>query len=217
MSELLADRAESWPVSSHTVLGRGHVCTFVEDELTGPDGGAPFRRQFITHPGAVGIIAVDEDDRVAVVRQYRHPIGMVLVEPPAGLLDLADEHPLLAAQRELAEEVGLSAREWSVLVDVATSPGGSEESARVFLATGLDEAPRPEGFVLEHEEAHMDAGWEPFEDLVDGVLAGRLQSPLLVAGVMALAAARASGRALRPADAPWPVRAVHSAQQRERA
>ncbi|MGJ6978915.1 NUDIX domain-containing protein [Aestuariimicrobium soli] len=217
MSEPLADRAEAWPVTGHRVLGRGRVCTFVEDELAAPDGGEPFRRQYLTHPGAVGIIAVDDRDRIAVVRQYRHPVGMVLVEPPAGLLDVADEPPLLAAQRELAEEVGLAADTWRVLVDVATSPGGSEESARVFLATDLREAPRPDGFVLADEEAHMTPGWEAFDDVVDGVLAGRLQSPLLVAGVMALAAARATGRELRDADSPWPVRAIHAGQHRERA
>ncbi|CAI9408134.1 NUDIX domain-containing protein [Aestuariimicrobium sp. T2.26MG-19.2B] len=213
----LSDLPLAWPVTGHTVLGRGRVSLFVEDEITGPTGGQPFHRQYITHPGAVGIIAVDDRDRVAVVRQYRHPVGMELVEPPAGLLDGVDEDPLDAAQRELAEEASLRADHWSVLVDVATSPGGSEESARVYLATGLAQTDRPDGFVLEHEEAHMLVGWEPFPDLVDGILDGRLQSPLLVAGVMALATARATGRDLRPADAPWPVRGVHAEQQRERA
>ena len=180
--------------------------------------GQPFSRQFISHPGAVGIIAIDEQDRVAVVRQYRHPVGLELVEPPAGLLDVDGEDFLVAAQRELAEEVQLQADHWRVLVDLCTSPGGSEESARVYLATGLSPAPLPDGFVLEDEEVHMQMSWVPFEDLVDGVLAGRLQSPLLVAGVMALAAARGTGRLdhLRPPEAPWPVREVHAQQRRER-
>lgn len=203
----------AWPVRSREVLARGRVCDFLQDEVA-PPSGEPFRRQYISHPGAVGIIATDEHDRVAVVRQYRHPVGLELVEPPAGLLDVEGEDPLLAAQRELAEEVQLQAGTWRVLVDVCTSPGGSQESARVYWATDLSPAAHPEGFAPEDEEAHMQVGWEPFGALVDGVLAGRLQSPLLVSGVMALAAARGLGRVggLREPTAPWPVRDVHAGQ-----
>lgn len=213
----VADRPMAWPVASQTTLGRGRVCCFVEDEVSLPDGSAGFKRQYLTHPGAVGIIAVDAEDRVAVVRQYRHPLGMELVEPPAGLLDVAGEDPLLAAQRELAEEAKLQAERWQVLVDVATSPGGSEESARVFLAEGLSEAEHPEGFVVEDEESMMTTDWIAVDELVDGVLAGRLQSPLLVAGILALATTRATGRPLRSADAPWPVREIWAGQDRDRA
>lgn len=216
-AEGLADRPEAWEVAGHQVLARGRVCNFVEDELVPPTGGPAFRRQFISHPGAVGIIAVDDHDRVAVVRQYRHPVGLKLVEPPAGLLDVDGEDFLPAAQRELAEEVQLQAATWRVLVDVCTSPGGSEESARVYLATDLSESPHPDGFAPEDEEADMEADWVPFEDLVDGILAGRLQSPLLVSGIMALAAARATGRldSLRQPDAPWPVREIHAGRPRD--
>lgn len=214
MSGLPADRPEAWEVRSREVLGRGRVCNFVEDAVVPPHGD-PFRRQYISHPGAVGIIATDDQDRVAVVHQYRHPVGLSLVEPPAGLLDVAGEDYLLAAQRELAEEVQLQASTWKVLVDVCTSPGGSQESARVFWATGLSPAPHPEGFTPEDEEAHMQRGWVDFEVLVDQILAGALQSPLLVAGVMALAAARGTGRldTLREPGAPWPVRDIHDRYQ----
>lgn len=213
----LADQPLAWDVASSEVLARGRVCNFIQETVV-PPSGEPFSRQFISHPGAVGIIAIDAQDRVAVVNQYRHPVGLELVEPPAGLLDVEGENFLVAAQRELAEEVQLQAAQWRILVDVCTSPGGSEESARVFLATDLSEAPRPEGFVLEDEEAHMQKSWVPFEDLVDGVLQGDLQSPLLVAGIMALAAARGTGRIdqLRQPDAPWPVREVHAQQRRAR-
>ncbi|NYK32443.1 NUDIX domain-containing protein, partial [Salmonella enterica subsp. enterica serovar Typhimurium] len=88
-------------------------------------------RQYMSHPGAVGIIALDDQDRVAVVRQYRHPVRMVLVEPPAGLLDVEGEDFLAAAQRELAEEAMLSADDWRVLVDIVTTPGGCQESLRI--------------------------------------------------------------------------------------
>ena len=206
-----ADQPMTWQVTDQQLLARGRVCNFIEETVQ-PPTGEPFTRQFISHPGAVGIIALDDDDRVAVVHQYRHPVGLSLVEPPAVLLDVDGEDHLAAAQRELAEEVQLEADQWRVLVDVVTSPGGSEESARVYLATGLHDAPHPDGFVPEDEEAHMQVGWEPFEALVDGVLQGRLQSPLLVAGIMSLAAARGTGRMdqLRDPRAPWPVRDVHA-------
>lgn len=209
------DQPMAWPVASSEVLARGRVCHFIQESVV-PPSGEPFSRQFISHPGAVGIIAVDAQDRVAVVHQYRHPVGLELVEPPAGLLDVEGEDFLVAAQRELAEEAQLQAAQWHVLVDLCTSPGGSEESARVYLATDLSPASHPDGFVLEDEEAHMQTSWVPFDDLVDGVLQGRLQSPLLVAGVMALAAARGTGRLeqLRRPDAPWPVREVHARQRR---
>lgn len=212
-----ADQPMAWDVASSEVLAHGRVCNFVQQTVV-PPRGEPFSRQFISHPGAVGIIAIDDQDRVAVVNQYRHPVGLELVEPPAGLLDVEGEDFLLAAQRELAEEVQLQAAQWRILVDVCTSPGGSEESARVYLASELSPAQHPEGFVLEDEEAHMSMSWVPFEELVDGVLQGRLQSPLLVAGIMALAAARGTGRLeqLRQPDAPWPVRDVHARHRRER-
>lgn len=212
----IADHEVAWPVSEHRVLGRGRVCNFVEDELCAPGGGERFRRQYETHPGAVGVVALDDRDRVAVVRQYRHPIGMELVELPAGLLDVPGEPGIEAARRELAEEAQLAADHWAVLVDSVPSPGGSEESVRIFLATGLHPADRPEGFVLEDEEAQMTSEFVPLADLTDAVFEGRVQNGHLVAGIMALQVARATGRTLRPADAPWPVRAVHDGQDRVR-
>lgn len=201
------DHDETWQIDGHQVLATGRVCDFVNDRLTTPTG-EQIDRQYITHPGAVGIIALDEHDRVAVVRQYRQPVRMVLVEPPAGLLDVDGEGYLHAAQRELAEEARLAAADWRVLVDIFTSPGGGQESLRIFLARGLTEAPAPDGFVLEGEEATMTHDWEPLEDLVEAAYAGQCQSPTLVTGVLALALARAQGRVdrLRPADSPWPVR-----------
>ncbi len=201
------DHDESWQIDSHQVLAAGRVCDFVNDTLVTPTG-EQISRQYITHPGAVGIIALDDQDRVAVVRQYRQPVRMILVEPPAGLLDVEGENYLHAAQRELAEEAQLAADDWRILVDILTSPGGSQESLRIFLARGLHPAERPQGFVLEGEEATMSHDWEPLDDLIDAVLDGSCQSPTLVAGVMALEVARSQDRIdrLRPADAGWPIR-----------
>lgn len=202
------DEPMSWPVRSRTVLGEGRISAFVDEELTTPSGHV-ITRQYLTHPGAVAVVAWREDrDDIAVLRQYRHPVRMELVEIPAGLLDLDGEEWVVAAQRELAEEAELQASRWDTLVDMCTTPGACEESLRIFLARDLSPAERPDGFVLEGEEAHMTWDWVPRADLVDAVLAGQCQSPTLVAGVLALEVARAAGRleGLRPPDAPWPIR-----------
>ena len=202
------DEQMSWPVRSRTVLGEGRVSAFVDEEVTTPSGEV-IDRQYLTHPGAVAVVAWREDtDEIAVLRQYRHPVRMELVEIPAGLLDLDGEEWVVAAQRELVEEAELQATRWDVLVDMCTTPGACEESLRIFLARDLSPAERPDGFVLEGEEAHMTWEWAPRAQLVDAVLAGGCQSPTLVAGVLALEVARLDGRltGLRAPDAPWPIR-----------
>ncbi len=204
----LADVALSWPVLSTRVLAQGHIATFAEDEVRTPDGST-VHREYLRHPGAVGVIALDDAGRVVLVRQYRHPVRHRLTEPPAGLLDHADEDPLVAAQRELAEEVGLAAGRWDVLVDLFSTPGIIGEGIRVFLARDLSAADRPDGFVAEGEEAEMDTVWASLDDLLDGVLGGRLHNPTLVTGVLAAGVARRDGFAsLRPGDAPWAARAA---------
>lgn len=200
----LADEPVSWPVESSEILGVGKVTTFVEDQVRTPSAEL-IGRQYLRHPGAVGVIAIDDHDRIVLVRQYRHPVRHRLIEPPAGLLDVADEDYLVGAQRELAEEVGLAAGDWRVLVDLFTSPGMAAESLRIYLARDLSPVQAPEGFVKDGEEAHMDTVWASLEDCLQGVLDGRLQNPVLVAGVLATWAARTRGGfdQLRPASASW--------------
>ena len=205
---LRPDTPMSWPVLDREVLAEGHVSTFVNETIETPDG-QQIKRQYLTHPGAVAVVAWREDtDDIAVLRQYRHPVRAELVEIPAGLLDLDGEAYVVGAQRELAEEVALAAERWDTLVDICTTPGACAETLRVFLARGISETSRPEGFVLEGEEAAMTWSWEPRADLVDAVLGGDTSSPTLVAGILALETARLGGRLddLRPADAPWPLR-----------
>jgi ADP-ribose pyrophosphatase len=209
----LVDIDQHWPVVSHQVLGRGSKHTFVSDTVLTP-GGATMQREYILHPGAVGIIAWDDRDRIAVVLQYRHPVAQRLVEPPAGLLDQPGEYYLIGAQRELAEEVGLQASDWRVLVDLLTSPGASQESVRILLARGLTQVEAPADFVASGEEAEMEFAWAQRADLVAAILAGRVQNPLLVAGVLALETARLTDGVdhLRAVEAPWPVRATRDTQ-----
>jgi 8-oxo-dGDP phosphatase len=210
---ILLSRAElidvplSWPVATSRVLADGRIASFVEDQVHAPDG-EEMTREYLRHPGAVGIIALDDQSRVAFVRQYRHAVRHRLIEPPAGLLDVDGEGYLLTAQRELVEEAGLAAASWHVLVDLFTTPGILAESLRIYLARDLAAADAPEGFARSGEEAHMDTVWAALDDVVDAVLAGDLHSPSLVAGVLAAWTARQRDdfASLRPASAGWPAR-----------
>ena len=156
------------------------------------------------------MIALDDHDRVALVRQYRHPVRHRLIEPPAGLLDVGGEDYLQAIERELAEEVGLAARRWAVLVDLFTTPGILGESLRIYLARDLVAVDGPDDFTREGEEAHMDTVWATLDDLVEAVLDGRLHNPTMVSGVLAAWTARQRDgfMSLRPADAEWPAPAL---------
>lgn len=186
----------------------GRVVAVRSDEVVMPDG-ARTTRDVVVHPGAVGVVVLDPDDRVLLLRQYRHPVRRMLWEPPAGLLDEPGEPPLDTARRELAEEAGMRARDWRVLLDVFTSPGMSDEAVRVYLARGLEELPAEQRQPGEHEEADMPLAWVELEEAAALALAGRLHNPLTVSGVLAALAARGRGfDTLRPADAPWPERPV---------
>lgn len=189
--EPLADRPEAWPVLGSTDLHRDDwVMALRLDRVTlpGDDGGEGFHRMVLEHPGAVVVLALDDDDRVLCLQQYRHTVGIAFVELPAGLLDGVDEAPLEVARRELREEAGLAAREWVLLASTYPTPGISTEIQHLFLARGLSEADRGD-FVLEHEEAHMTAHWVPFADLRAAVLAGRVSDGPVVQAVL-LAEAR---------------------------
>src|SRR5439155_20918141 len=142
-----------------------------------PSGDA-VARDVVEHPGAVGVIALDDAERVLLVQQYRHPVRRLLWEPPAGLLDQPGENPLAAARRELYEEAGHRAAEWLTLVDAFTSPGMSDEAIRIYLARGLAPVGADDRFLGEHEERGMPITWVPLEAAADLVLAGRLHNPM---------------------------------------
>ena len=170
-------------------------------------GHGTVTREVLVHTGAVGVVALDDDERVLLLRQYRHPVGHYLWEPPAGLLDVPGEDPLVTARRELAEEADLVAADWHVLVDFFNSPGGSTEAFRCYLARGLSPVPAGERHDREDEERDMATGWLPLDEARDLVLAGHLHNPTAVTGILAACAARDAGwESLRPADAPWPER-----------
>lgn len=200
--EPLADRRADPPVRSSRTLHHGLVWDLVSDEVDLGEHGV-VTREYVRHPGAVGCVALDEQDRVLLLRQYRHPVGLEDWELPAGLLDVAGEPPQEAARRELAEEAELAAERWHVLADWQNSPGGSSENWRCFLARDLS-AVRTD-FRREGEEAGIVTRWVPLAEAVEAVLTGRLHNACTVAGVLAAHVAREQGwRTLRPADAPWP-------------
>ena len=198
MLDVPTDRLAPRPVTEHTLIHTGRVWDIVGDVVD--LGPTQVLREYVDHPGAVAIIAIDERDRVLLVSQYRHPVRSELWEPPAGLLDVVGEAPVLAAARELAEEADLRADSWHVLLDFYTTPGGSSERIEVFLARGLHPVPEAERHVRTDEEAEMVPVWVPLVDAVTAVLDGRLRSPTAVVGVLAAARARERGwDTLRPA------------------
>jgi 8-oxo-dGDP phosphatase len=197
----IRDFASPLPVVESVIRFRGHVWDVRTDTVAFP-GGSVVARDVIHHPGAVGIAALDDDNRILLIRQYRHPVGGFLFELPAGLRDVAGESPVLTAQRELAEETGFQASEWSVLVDFYNSPGGSTEAFRCFLARGISVIPGGRSQSGEAEEAHLPRVWVDLDEAVQLILDGRLHNPTAVTGVLAAAAARDRGWAtLRSAEA----------------
>ncbi|GLX53631.1 NUDIX hydrolase [Streptomyces hygroscopicus subsp. hygroscopicus] len=202
----IKDTPEEWEIRATETPFVGNKTSVRTDDVVMPDGSV-VHRDYQVHPGSVAVLALDEEDRVLLINQYRHPVRHKLWEIPAGLLDVPGENPLRAAQRELYEEAHVKAEDWRVLTDVYTTPGGCDEAVRVFLARELSEA-EGERFAAEHEETDMEHARVPVDELVRRVLAGDVHNNCLVVGVLSLVAARGGEGldALRPADAPWPAR-----------
>ncbi|HKF30993.1 MAG TPA: NUDIX hydrolase [Jatrophihabitantaceae bacterium] len=195
---------DQYAVLASTRRFEGNVISVRTDEVRMSDGTVA-TREIVEHPGAVGVVALDDDDRIVLINQYRHPVGGYLDELPAGLLDVPGEAALEAARRELSEEAGIAASDWHVLVDLYTSPGMTDEAIRVFLARGLSDA--LERFAPQHEEITLTVSRIPLDQAVRRALSGEITNAAAVAGICAVALARANGwRDLRPADAPWSAR-----------
>ena len=195
----MKDVAEQWPVTETAEQFRNHLISVRNDKVRMPAGNIA-ERTVVSHPGAVAIVALDDDNRILVNRQYRHPVGRLLWEIPAGLRDVPGENPLHTAQRELSEEASYQAKDWRVLVDFFSSPGYSTERLRIFLARELSEV-QEQTFVLKDEEAQLVRAWLPLEEAVEKVLAGELHNGVTVMGILAVyAAGDFSG--LRQAESP---------------
>ncbi|KAA8959399.1 NUDIX hydrolase [Mycobacterium sp.] len=186
-------------ITSSEILHTGNIFALRADRVRMP-GGDIVTREVVEHYGAVAVVAMDDDGNIPMVYQYRHPLRRRLWELPAGLLDVAGEQPHLTAARELREEAGLQARCWQVLADLDTSPGFSDESVRVYLATGLTPVQRPEAH---YEEADLTVRWYPITEAMRLVFAGEIVNSLAVAGILAAHAVTAGWAEPRPVDAPW--------------
>jgi len=199
----IEDQPEHWPVVSSEELLRSRLVTVRTDKVLTPDNDLA-ERDVVLHPGAVAVLALDDADRILMIRQYRHPVGRLLWEIPAGLRDVAGEASWITAPRELMEEAGYRAKDWRVLADYYSSPGYSTERLRIFLARDLEPVPADERrFVPQDEEAHLLLDWLSLDDAVRKVFAGELHNGPAALAIMAGYAARSEGYdRLRPADAP---------------
>jgi 8-oxo-dGDP phosphatase len=186
----LEDTPERWPVHASEDIWRGSTPFAVRRDLVSvPGEDERFWRLVLEHPGAVVVLAVDDDERALVLRQYRHAAGHRFVELPAGLLDQPGEDPLDAARRELAEEGGIEAGVWVHLNHLHNSPGFSSETIDVYLARDLSPADRGD-FEAEHEEADMTVAWVPVDDLVQAVLDKRLTDGPMATALLTYALTR---------------------------
>jgi ADP-ribose pyrophosphatase len=189
----------NFETTSSETLHTGKIFALRKDQVRMP-GGKLVTREVVEHYGAVAVVAMDDEGRLPMVYQYRHPFGRRLWELPAGLLDVNGEAAHLTAARELREEAGLEARTWQVLVDLDSTPGFSDESVRVYLATGLTQVDRPEAH---DEEADLTLQWYPIADAVRRVFSGEIVNSLAVAGILAAHAVREGVAKPRPVDTPW--------------
>ena len=147
--------------------------------------GTTLVREFVKHTGAVAVLAMDDQECVLLIRQYRHPVRSYLWEIPAGLLDIPGEDRLTAAKRELLEETGYEAKTWSRLTEFMTTPGGNDEVITVYLARDLKHIGH--NLQLEGEEIDMIQEWVPLQEALESVLAAKMQSPSAVVAIMAAA------------------------------
>lgn len=185
--------------TSSRILHRGKIFALRVDDVRMP-GGKTAQREVVEHYGAVAVVAMDDDNNIPLIYQYRHPLGRRLWELPAGLLDTGGEPPHHTAARELCEEAGLAARDWQVLVDLVSTPGFSDESVRVYLATGLTAVDRPEAH---DEEADLRLQWYPIAEAVRLVFAGEIVNAIAVAGILAAHGWAQGFGQPRAVDADW--------------
>jgi ADP-ribose pyrophosphatase len=140
------------------------------------DDGHRTTREVVEHPGAVAILAWD-GERLAMVRQWRHATGRILLEIPAGTLE-PEEPPLETAKRELAEEVGLAAAEWEEAPRFFTAPGFCTELTHTYLATGLSDAPAEAD-----ADEQLEPGWMSLADALAACDDGRIADAKTIASI----------------------------------
>ncbi|AGF72389.1 NUDIX domain-containing protein [Corynebacterium halotolerans] len=205
--------AHEFTVLDSELLLESPILALRRDTLAMP-GDVTATREVVEHFGAVAVVALDDDGRIALVRQYRHSAQDRLWELPAGILDMVGEDELATAERELQEEAGLAAGDWSVLADLITSPGFCDESVRVYLARDLRPVERPEA---EHEEADMTMEWVDLDEAKARVFRGEVVNAIAISGIMTAAEVAAGRAEPRPVSAPFRHRPTSLAERRQAA
>lgn len=182
----LADMQDAAPIVEAATVFEGKI--FDVDRETARFGDGTMVREFSVHHGAVAVLAVDVDDRVLLINQYRHPVRRRLWEVPAGLLDVEGEDPLSAAKRELAEETDLVADHWSDPITFFSSPGQSDEQISLYEARGLH--PAPQAHPRTDEEAQIVLRWVSLDEALEAASAGRIGNAILLIALYAAHARR---------------------------
>lgn len=183
---MINDTPQSFPVTRSDVVYEGAVWRVRRDVIDYPSG--VITRDYVDHPGAACVVALDHEGNVVLLCQYRHPVGLRNVEIPAGLLDIPGEDPLVCAKRELAEEAGLEATQWEHLMTLNVSPGGSNEIIHIYLAEGLSEV--VSDFIKTGEEVDMSVHRVPLSDAIDACFAGQITNNIAVTALLAAHAKR---------------------------
>lgn len=179
----LADRDNPREIIDSARVYHGRIWDVIRDQID-LGHGRVVERDYVDHTSAVAILAIDENDDVALIRQYRHPVRRDLWEIPAGLLDVEGEAPLAAAQRELAEESDLQAKQWEELTRFYTTPGGSNEQLIIYVARDISVVPLQRRHERRDEEEDLEIVFVPFRELLDAVVAGNIMNPATVIGVL---------------------------------
>ena len=169
------------------VLHEGYYLTFRIDTIERADGSRS-ERDLVGHPGAVAIVAIDREDNVLLVHQWRTATSSLLVEIPAGTLDTDEssgktEDPDLAARRELEEETGYRAGSWQKLAEFWTAPGFASERMHVYLATDLTPAD-PDERLGPDEDEHLRLERRPFAAAIDAIDQGEIADAKSIAGLL---------------------------------
>ena len=171
-------------VSKKTVW-RGKAVNFDVDTVRLPNGKLA-TREYMSHPGAVGVVPFLDEDTIVMVRQYRHPVGEVTLELPAGKID-PRESVLACIKRELAEETGFTARKIIPLIRYWPTPAFADEILHLYVATGLTA-----GCVNTDEDEFLEVVTVPFKKAVEMVRRGKIRDSKTVVGLLACAVSRAA-------------------------
>ncbi len=180
-TNLTQNNLETAETTQSETIYKGKVVTLQRDTITEP-GGKSYAREVVVHPGAVVIVPVDEEGRLLLVKQWRHPVGKVLTELPAGTLEVGEE-PRSCAERELQEETGFKPAVLTAMGGFYSAPGFCTEYLHLFVAEGLTSSPLPAD-----EDEHIELLTVSLAAALQMIEAGTICDAKSVAGILRYAA-----------------------------